>query len=248
MSEKILVTVGCSFSETITYSHGNPGNKTWPLFLHDRLPGYTLSSEAMGSQGNGLISRRAQYRLSQLLKTHRAEDILVVVMWSGRDRFEFYFEDGVKIDTVYEGWIENPTRVAENAPGGWIITNVNWNHKYNKPWYLHYYNETAAQIYTLEHILNLQNFLKLHGIPYAMTTSYVTTFNAALYKNEPNCAWLWDQIDWDKFLPVESEYNWVKQNCEIPGADNFHPRPEQHERFVDEVMIPWLGERKLINI
>lgn len=246
---KALVTVGCSFSETLTWNNGaSPANKTWPIWLHEKLPNYTHYSEAMGSQGNGLIKRRGMYRLWQLLQDHDPEDILVVVMWSGRDRFEFFFEEGVKIDTEYEGWIENPTRVAENAPGGWIITNVQWNHKYNKPWYLHYYNETAAQIYTLEHILEFQNFMKLHRIPYVMTRHYETTWNEALYRDEPNCAWLWQQIDWDKFLPIKSEWHWVQDNCPIPGSKMFHPHPPQHAEFVDKVLMPWLEEKKLINV
>ena len=132
MKTKILVTSGCSFSECINYDvHGNNDNKTWPIYLREQLPGAEHYSEAMGSQGNGLIVRRVQYRLHELLKTHRPEDILVGIMWTGRDRFEFYFEQPIQFTTNIYGWIENPTRVADDAPGGWVILNPHWKHDHN---------------------------------------------------------------------------------------------------------------------
>lgn len=246
MKTKALVTAGCSFSECINYDvNNNQDNKTWPIFMRERLPDYEHYSAAMGSQGNGLISRRVQYRVHELLKTHRPEDILVGVMWSGRDRFEFFFEQPIEFTTNIDGWIENPTRVADDAPGGWVILNPHWKHEHNPPFYRHYYNEVGAQLYTLEHVLNLQNFLKLHGVKYFMTTNYDTTFNE-YYKNNANCTWLWEQIDWSKFLPVKSEYHWVMDNCPNNPPKNFHPHPHQHEKFVDQVIWPWLEQNNLL--
>lgn len=247
MSNKVLVTAGCSFSECINWDvNHNSENRTWPIFLRERMPGVEHHSEAMGSQGNGLISRRIQYRVSQLLKTHAAEDLLVGIMWTGRDRFEFYFEQPIEFTTNMDGWIENPTRVADNAPGGWVICNPHWTHPHNAPWYRHYHNEVAAQIYTLEHIVNTQHFLNLHSIKYFMTTASDNTFND-YYKNNTNCSWLWEQVDWTKWLPIKNEHNWVKETCPIPGVNNFHPRPEQHEKFVDQVILPWLTEHNIID-
>jgi len=116
MKPKVLVTAGCSFSECVNYDVNHlEENKTWPIFLRENLQAEHHSA-AMGSQGNGLISRRTQYRVHELLKTHAPEDILVGVMWSGRDRFEFFFEQPIEFTTNIDGWIENPTRVADHAP------------------------------------------------------------------------------------------------------------------------------------
>lgn len=245
MKTKVLLTAGCSFSECINYDQNhNEDNKTWPVFLREKL-GTEHYSEAMGSQGNGLVSRRVQYRISELLKTYQPEDILVGIMWTGRDRFEFYFEQPVEFTTNIDGWIENPTRVAEGDTGGWVILNPHWKHEHNPPFYRHYYNETAAQLYTIEHILNCQRYLDLLGIRYFFTQAFDSVFNQ-LYKDNPNCKYLWDQINWHKFLPVRSEYHWVKENCPNQHVDNFHPHPWQHQRFVDQVVIPYLEQNNLL--
>lgn len=177
-SYKALVTGGCSFSECLNwYKHQNPDNRTWPIHLREYLGDVEHHSESMGGQGNGLISRRVQHRVHQLLKKYRPEEILVGIMWTGRDRFDFYFEQPVEFTTNIDGWMENPTRVVDDAPGGWVILNPHWKHEHNAPWYRHYYNEIASQIYTLEHILNLQRFLKINQIPYFMTENYGAVFS-----------------------------------------------------------------------
>lgn len=244
---KHLVTSGCSFSECVNWDRdANPDNRTWPIFLRERMPEVQHWSEGMGSQGNDLIDRRVHYRVNQLLKQVSSQDILVAVMWTGQDRFGFYFNEPIQFTSNLDGWIENPTRVVDDAPGGWVICNPHWTHAHNSAWYRHYYNETAAQIYTLEHIINLQNYLKLKQVRYFMTSSFSTHINEYEINND-NCRWLYDQIDWDQWLPVESEKHWVDQNCAIPGANNYHPRPNQHEQFVDQVIMPWLASHKLLT-
>ena len=83
---KKLITGGCSFTEW-------PQNvETWPKFLLEQLPDYTHANAALGSSGNGLISRRVIYETTQALKQYDAKDILVGVMWSGPDRHDFYVQ------------------------------------------------------------------------------------------------------------------------------------------------------------
>jgi hypothetical protein len=105
---KLLITSGCSFSECIS-----PAVKTWPKHLAKELIDYTHQSYAMGSQGNGLISRGIVYGVNEALKTHSPEDILVGVMWSGTDRHDFRCTNPKLLhfvsDKVNNGWIENPT-------------------------------------------------------------------------------------------------------------------------------------------
>ena len=70
---KILITSGCSFSECISYLA-----ETWPKHLARLLPEYEHNSYAMGSQGNGLISRGIIYGVSQALRTYKPEDIFIL--------------------------------------------------------------------------------------------------------------------------------------------------------------------------
>ena len=245
MQTKVLVTAGCSFSECVNwYEQGNADNRTWPVWLAEKLsvPHY---AEGLGSQGNGMISRRAMYRIEQLLAQHAPEDLLVGIMWSGRDRFEFYFQNPAKFPSNIDNWMQNPCSFVDGDPGGWVIVNPHWKHEHNAPWYRYYYNELASQIYTLEHVLNLQRYLELKNIRYFMSTNTGATFNKESQHN-PNIQWMWDQINWDMFLPIIGEYEWVNSTCAIPDVGNFHPRSEQHERFVNDVIWPWLEEKKLI--
>lgn len=247
MTIKALVTSGCSFSNCSNYDQFQvEENKTWPIWLREKLliPHF---SEAMAGQGNGLISRKTLHRLNALLKTYKPEEIFVGVMWTGRDRFDFFFEDPIELPTNNDGWLENPTKIVSNAPGGWVILNPHWSHRYNAPWFKNYYNETAGQVYTLEHIVHLQNFLKLKGINYFFTSSFSSHINHSAASADPNCSWLYEQIDWSNWLPIESQRHWITDNCEIPGANNFHPRNEQHEKFVDQVIVPWLKQRNILT-
>lgn len=247
MTIKYLVTSGCSFSECLNFDrHGLSDNRTWPIHLREKISKVTHFSESMGGQGNGLIARRTYYRVNDLLKICQPEEILVGVMWTGRDRFDFYFEEPVEFNENLDGWMENPTRVVDDAPGGWVILNPHWTHMYNGAWYKNYYNEVASQIYTLEHIVNLQHYLNLKGVRYFFTSSFATHISES-HRSNPNCSWLYDQIDWTKWLPIESEKHWVEENCPIPGANNFHPRSEQHGEFVDRAIIPWLKQQQILT-
>jgi hypothetical protein len=60
---KTLITGGCSFSECVSTNID-----TWPRHLARALPEYTHISTGLGSQGNGLISRRVIYEVSECLK------------------------------------------------------------------------------------------------------------------------------------------------------------------------------------
>lgn len=245
MKTKVLVTAGCSFSECVNwYENHNSDNRTWPVWLAEKLS-VPHWPEGLGSQGNGMISRRAQYRIEQLLTTHEAQDLLVGIMWSGRDRFEFYFQDSVNFPSNIDNWMRNPCSFVEGDPGGWIIVNPHWKHDYNAPWYRYYYNELASQIYTLEHILNLQRYLQLKNIRYFMTTNTGSTF-AQDQKDNPNIEWLWNQITWDRFLPVTGEYEWVNNHYANEDVKNFHPHSWQHQKFVEEVIWPWLERKEFV--
>jgi hypothetical protein len=71
------------------------------------------------------------------------------------------------------------------------------------------------------------------------------------HKNHPDVNYLWDAIDWDSFLPVKNEWDWLKENVDANldsriGTSNPHPTTEMNQLFTNEVIIPYLKERNYI--
>jgi hypothetical protein len=239
---KTLITGGCSFSECIS-SH----MQTWPKQLANILDTeYIHISTAMGSQGNGLISRRILYRLLEELKTTKAEDILVGIMWSGPGRHDFYHSEKVHFD-VSEPWQENPTKFVKNTPGSWAILNHNWQNTYARTYYKNFHDIFGSLVYTLEHILRIQWFLKLHNIKYFMAT-YTSEVFPKEYMNHPEVKYLYEQVDKSKFLSIEGEYEWCVKNMpnDFMEPGNNHPSNVQHKAFTEQVIIPFLKEKHYI--
>ena len=236
---KFLVTGGCSFSECIS-THID----TWPKHLARDLLDYKHISKAMGSQGNGLISRGIIYEVTRLLEFTNHKDILVGIMWSSPDRFDFYKKDEICFPNVDE-WVENPTGFINEETKNWVILNHHWKNNYAKQYYGNFYDQTGSLIYSLEHILRVQWFLKLHNIKYFMTTY---TSEVLQNINQPDVKYLYDQIDFDYFLPTVGEYEWCQDysGLKFPHPGDNHPSSEQHKKFTGQVILPFLQQRKYI--
>ena len=228
---KHLITSGCSFSDART-------PYTWPLQLSSS---YNISSyhTGLGSQGNGLIARKAIYAVHRaLMQGISPKEILVGIMWSGPDRQDFYVSQP-RVD-VHDGYMQNPTTFTGSTPR-WVIVNHNWRNQYAKNWYANLHDTVGAQIYTYEHVLRTQWFLKLHKVPYFMTTYTGRVFESQ-HQVHTEISWLHDQIDWSKFLPIEGEYEWCRDHSGIkfPVDGDPHPGTAQHEKFVEKVVLPFI--------
>ena len=239
-NSKLLITSGCSFSECIS-----PWIKTWPAHLAAKLDGFAHISKAMGSQGNGLISRSIVYQVTEALKTYSADNIVVGIMWSGPDRVDFY-NPSVKFSSNLSGWMENPTGFVDNHKN-WIILNHGWNTDHAKQYYGNFHSYIGSLIYTLEHILRTQWFLKSLGVKYFMST-YTSEVLPQIAKAHPETAYLYNQIDFSKFLPVEGEYEWCRDHSglDFPIPNDNHPSSQQHLLFVEKVILPFVKETQII--
>jgi len=224
-----LLTSGCSFSECIS-SHID----TWPRHLARFLPKHKHISKAMGSQGNGLISRSIIYECSRM----EHSELLVGIMWSGPDRHDFY-NSRVTYDQNIDYWMNNPTGFVYNQPPSWVICNVHWQNEQSKNYYKNFHDNTGAYISTLEHILFAQMYLKMNNIKYFMTT-YMDEVLPNTLAQHPHTEHLYKQIDFDSFLPVSSMYTWCKDSSglPLPYKEATHPSTEQHKAFVDKVVWP----------
>jgi len=239
---KVLVTGGCSFSD-----QHNPN--TWPYRLSTRLPEYQHTATGLGAQGNGLISRRIIYKVSELLKTTNPADILVGVMWSGPERHDFFNED-IKFDDkqkLTSRWVENPTGFVDSTDKNWIIVSPGWPTKLAQNYYVNFHSHVGSVIYTYEHVLRTQWFLKMHSIKYFMS-AYTSEVLQNWHVDHNEVQYLKNQIDLDHFLPVDGEWDWCKYNSGIPFAsnDDSHPSKEQHQAFTDQVIIPFLQNKGYI--
>ena len=236
----ILITSGCSFSETKTLCV-----KTWPHWLEQHT-NLDVVNTAMGSQGNGMISRRVIHSVHEHLKHTSSDNILVGVMWSGPSRHEQYNSEKIDFNGNIDGWMENPTSYVEQDPGGWIIYNNHWKIKQAQRFYKYMYDPIYSQVLTLEHIIRVQNYLKLHNIKYFMSTYTKEVLNI---RQNPNLDHLYEQIDFDHFLPCVGQLEWCIENTTYPlGPDGKHPSNYQHRQFADELIIPWIEQKYKIDI
>lgn len=232
----ILITGGCSFSECIS---SDEVLITWPKHLAEKL-NYTHIPTGMGSQGNGLISRKLLYNVHRQLKTHKPEELIVGVMWSQPNRWEYYQDVKQPFESNIDGWQYNPVSVVKNSQGGWVITNHHWKHKLSTTYYKSYYNSVYAQLQTLEHILRVQWYLNQQGVRHFMSNITSTVFDHDAMQ-DAECQHLKEMIDWSRFLPCEGEYEWCRDNTTHAFKPNDkHPTSEMHKDFVDRLIMPWL--------
>lgn len=254
---KHLITSGCSFTDI-----GN--GYTWPLHLGASYGNIECSHLGLGSQGNGLIARKALYAVHTALKNgYKPEEILVGIMWSGHHRHDSYFKHLKNQIENNDNWVFNPTHVVNksNDPGGWLIMNHHWTEKTCKIYYSHLHDSVNQRILTYEKILWVQNYFENLGINYFMTKFMDETIqgeNADADILNPNVVWLEEQVNYKNWLPISSMHKWTYnfwtdedypiQNVRLhDGREleirDFHPRPDMHKRFVKDIVLPFIKER-----
>jgi len=231
---KILLTGGCSFTAS---------DDCWPRHLKDIL-NVKLLNVGMVSQGNGLISRTVIYNIDKLLNEYKPEEILVGVMWSGIDRYDYYTYSTENTSNWGNFKPENNVQIPTNIIEGnynWQIINPHWNSNEVKMYYEYFHTSIFATIMTIEHILRVQWYLEKLNIKYFMST-YMDLYDSNLI-NHPEISYLYKQIDFSKFLPVKGCYEWVEENF---GDREFyinHPTQFAHKQFVNKVIVPFIKEK-----
>ena len=239
MTFKLLITSGCSFS----YAHDI---KTWPNHLRDHL-GIPLLEYSMGSQGNALIARNIEYAVDQALQSHSPDELLVCVMWSGSERADARAPEEHARHTFNRNMVENPTGwiPCSEPKKPWVILNHHFEDKLSRIYYKFLYTHKGGLIHTLEAILRCQWMLKARGIRYVMTQMSHNVIPRGSECEDPELAYLYRSVDFDHWLPVASEYEWCCDHSGIPfpvtGDD--HPGLEQHQAFVQRVIVPHLHSK-----
>ena len=237
-TSKIFVSAGCSFSECFSAEY--PNKKTWPYFVSESLQ-YQSVHTAIGGNGNGLIARNLIYTLTKLLENQDSTKILVGVAWSSSDRFEFYHNDAAFANNEVLQPQPNPVGFVADSDKKWYRINANSDNSYGKIFHQYFHDDCALLINTIEHILRIQWFLKLHNVSYFMTAATDQSIDRAQI-NHPEIDYLYKQIDFSRWLPVSSVQNWCRNHSGLPWPKNTggHPSEQQQQKFAEHVIIPFI--------
>lgn len=257
---KLLIASGCSFTE-VQHPYCNMPDIdihaypdvyfTWPVHLTKHLKCKT-DYQGRGASGNKVISTAAIHSTVEALKQYSNDEILVGIMWSGAYRHAIYQSntplDYHKVNYEKIDSANNPLSIVEEA--NYYKVMPYWSDELSKTYYKYIFDDRGSLIETLEHILRTQWFLKLHNIKYFMTSHHDLALPET-YKNHSDVKYLWDLVDWDMFLPVKNEWDWLKENVdnkldERIGTSNPHPTTEMNQRFTDDVIIPFLKSKQFI--
>lgn len=239
IDKKILVTSGCSYTAI-----GHEG-LSWPGYLSTAI-GCDHINYACISAGNRYISSSLIYGISEALKTYEPKDIIVGVIWSGNSRGSL-FKSNINTRDITCLWeSHNPIGFIDK---NWIITNHHWDDRTTKNYYTTHDDDTEFEIQTLEHILRVQWFLESKKVDYFMSTYAPGVLPTAPNANTQH---LLDLVNWNKFLDVENYITWCI-NSGIPLSEDdqklpitfMHPTKEHHKAFVNQVIVPFIGEPKV---
>ena len=222
---------------------------------------YDLTEEKIG---NALIARKLIYKVNELIKTHKTDDIIVGIMWTIPDIHERYVSDG-KNDS-YIGKSDIKFYNVVNDINNWRVLNHEFisSSEDCELYYKVIYNKLQSYVLSLEHILRTQWFLKKLGIKYFMTSHLdifhkyenyfkiynlknLEKFNKKYYDlgilNYDEVHYLYNTIQMNMFLPVEGMLEWIQNNHPNEGfydIEKLIPNSFGHNKFSTEVIIPFL--------
>ncbi len=171
---KHLVTSGCSFSET--WPENPIEGQTWADYLAPMLS-RKLHNVAMTGAGNHIISSAVIKKVKELLDNNtRAEDIYVVVQWSGIYRFDRIVPKKISLGAQRQVSVENRSTgkkrfIAPESDNEWIMCAAARNESI-WPYLFSFMSKEQAFMETVENILRVQWFLKSNSIKYKMFNAW----------------------------------------------------------------------------
>ena len=134
-----------------------------------------------------------------------------------------------------------------NGQGAWTIVSSGWRMPESANYFVNFHDFVGQYIYTLEHILRTQWFLQSRGIEYFMST-YTSAVLPEIARTHNDTRHLYELVDANTFLPVSGEYEWCRDHSGLPFPmpTDPHPGVEQHQAFVNQIILPHLKERNYI--
>ena len=177
MRDKHIITGGCSFTNC---------GKSWPYHIDQEKYGWVHNVATPGA-GQAYITRSVIHQVENILNRNEGlpEDITVLVMWSGIDRFEILStEKETPMHKLYiEGsdmnWLENFIFIDNGGrripfkESCWLKSSTRGMQWENKPvvrlfdmYFKFFHTEEESFVKSLENILRLQWYLESKNIKY----------------------------------------------------------------------------------
>ena len=216
MNKKYLITVGCS------YTIGTLDQKPWPYYLA-KLMDRELINKADGGKGNYYISNQVYSTVAD--SKYNSSNTKVVIMWSGVDRRDSYYE-GEWISLTYEkSYLKYHTimdsylQTLQHMIG---VQEVLTNRK------IPYLFLTYRNIFDLDKD-DVGYRYRWCSFPLGWNKSSVSNTDIPLIKQTSKL------IDWNKFHFHKSTFGmdeWVKDNNLGIGNDK-HPKEVSHKEYVE---------------
>jgi hypothetical protein len=269
---KCLITGGCSFTAW-------KDRLSWVDLLEEYLKfkNNNLKSihTAHHGQGQGQIQKKVMLAVSEAFDNGLSpEEILVVVMWSGTCRKSWYIDnrDILKKLSTTDAKIKD-LKNNKAKVGGWFDTH-NSSAFINELRFTHSYYLIDEQLGgvgkvhdSLENIVMLQNFCKLHGVKLIHQFFMDNVFeDIEKHKEHQIINYLYKQLDLDNLIKqgmleyLESFLNIPKETPRplhytdrIKGSmgvtlfdtDGYHPGPEGVNRWFENIVSPFLKNKNI---
>ena len=207
-----IITAGCSFTNC---------GMSWPYHIENQ----NVYNVGTVGAGNGYISRAAIWQCEDILRRGvDTEDIFLIVMWSGVDRFEVLSSNKSPLHKDYisggknRWWLSNYNRDIHESESVWLKSSIpymQWDNMavrdlFDKYWkYL--YSEQESFLKTLEYILRVQNYCEVKNIKYKFC-SWQNIFNQYYFevpsgyerngqKLSGHETWIMDWFDTEHWTP-----------------------------------------------
>lgn len=244
----MLITGGCSFS--------TPGHGTWVDCAQHKLKPLNCKHTGASAASNQLIQRRVIFAIEQALQHTDAQDITVMVMWSGHNRDNYLTQQGEylcsdSVSKLAEIVQQGQMRDCNNEPAQlgymfWTPTASATDAKLEEK-LLKYSNEYNSWDIATHSMLALQYYCQNKGVNYYWCNFtndwrdfYYNRITVDMYNS---IGWLYDQLDHASCISEHGMYEWVKSHINSRKAfygDGFHPSPFAHSVFFDQVMLPYI--------
>ena len=287
MKYKYFVGGGCSFTQTASFP-------IWVEQL-GRLLDVNMTllyNMAKGGCGNEYIKINTLYKIDELInKGIDPSDIFVAIQWTGYERCDLFVSEEVPtinnldkdllVNHIGSGVDENPVPdVGWVYSGAHIARDFKYEKNAHQPrllqeylqrWYKYYYTHQGMWVDTLNNILFVQNFCKSHNIDYVFCTGWnlVTDQDNQVkiptFEQYPGFKFLWDMIDFDRFIfypskvpsMVVDKENFFEENLEYGGMwqymverdgidlGDMHPN-EHGSKLWAEYVYNTMKDRKLL--
>jgi len=266
-----IIAGGCSFtagSELADWDASRPtvgilkprSNFTWANWVQKKLfKNATVDNTAIPGTGYGSCVRRIIYQTNKMLKSYKAEDIVVLIMWTSILRREYPVINDISTeqDHEYRFWTSLPsdgdgqTRMwskKESLARRQFISD-----EYLTRTILEFYTRRATAdnhiYYPLQQLEYLTSWLKSNNVKFYYTCAFNDLLS--LKHHYPNIFFedMKQRLDLYNIVHTEENlgfYDWAKKNNYKCGKESDHPLEAAQEKWAELFSKYIIDKNKII--